>query len=138
MPELPERKYVKLNIGGIGFTVPEEELAYYKRAGALEEGEKADETNLTPAEKRMRQIERGEQPTNQVSSLALENADLPATEEEKSVAVNLGPVDSGVAGPAASAEAREDAREKETPAKNAPAEETTVKVAAKKTKKAGK
>jgi hypothetical protein len=109
MPELPERQYVKIRLNGIGFTVPVEELAYYKRAGALEEGEERTEANMTPAEKRMAQIARGEEPTNQVSSLALENADLPATSEEIAVTVNYGPVGSGVTGPAASAEAEEDA-----------------------------
>jgi hypothetical protein len=134
MAGLPEREYVKLTKGGIGFTVPVEEVSYYKRAGYLEEGEKLDESNLTPAEKRMAQIERGEQPTNQVSSLALENADIPASAEEISVTVHYGPVESGVAGPAASEEAQEDAEE-------IPAEEDdTVKVTVKKatTKKAGK
>ena len=133
MAELPERKYVKLTKGGIGFTVPEEEVSYYKRAGYLGEGEEENESNLTPAEKRMRQIERGEQPTNQVSSLALENADLPATASEIATVVHYGPVESGVAGPAASAEAKEDAEE--TPAAE---EETAAPAKAKKTKKAGK
>lgn len=114
MAELPERKYVKVTLGGVSHTVPVEELAYYKRAGYLEEGEEPNETNMTPAEKRMRQIERGEVPENQVSSLALENADIPATEEEKSVAVNLGPVGSGVAGPAASEEAQAEKPAKKT------------------------
>lgn len=109
MAELPERTYVKVTLGGVSHTVPVQDLAYYKRAGYLEEGEEVNEANLTPAEKRMAQIERGEVPENQISSLSLENADLPATEEEKSVAVHLGPVDSGVPGPAASAEAKEDA-----------------------------
>jgi hypothetical protein len=119
MPEIPERKYVKLTKGGIGFTVPVEEVSYYKRAGYLEEGEEPNEANLTPAEKRMAQIDRGEQPDNQVSSLAVENADLPATPDEIATVVNYGPVDSGVPGPAASAEAKEDAKEKKPAKKKA-------------------
>lgn len=111
MPNLPERKYVKVTIGGIGYTVPEEELSYYTRAGALKEGEKPNLANMTPPEIRMAQIERGEQPTNQVSSVNLANVDVPATAEEVAVAVHLGPVESGVAGPAASKEAKEDAAE---------------------------
>lgn len=111
MAQLPDRKYVKVTIGGITHTVPEEELAYYKRAGALEEGEKPNLANMTSSEIRMAQIERGEQPTNQVSSVNLANVDVPASAEEIAVAVHLGPVDSGVAGPAASAEAQEDAEE---------------------------
>ena len=132
MAQLPERKYVKVTIGGIGFTVPEEELSYYTRAGALREGEKPNLANMTPAEIRMRQIANGEQPTNQVSSLVLANAQIPASSEEIAVTVHYGPVDSGVAGPAASAEAVEDAEDIEV----APAE-VEVKVE-KKTKKAGK
>lgn len=133
MPEIPERKYVKLTKGGIGFTVPVEEVSYYKRSGYLEEGEEPNEANMTPAARRMAKIERGEVPENQVSSVNLANVDVPATEEEKAVAVHLGPVESGVAGPAASAEAKEDAEE--TPAAE---EETAAPAKAKKTKKAGK
>jgi hypothetical protein len=133
MPEIPERKYVKVTKGGIGFTVPEEELSYYKRSGYLEEGEEPNEANMTPAERRMAQIARGEVPENQVSSLALENADLPASESEIAVTVNYGsPAGPSVPGPAASAEARENAAEGET-------ETETVKSARKATvKKAGK
>jgi hypothetical protein len=112
MAELPERKFVKVTLGGVSHTVPVEDLAYYKRAGYLEEGEEPNEANLTPAEKRMRQIERGEEPTNQVSSLALENADLPATAEEIAVTVNYGSPAKSVPGPAASAEAEAEAETK--------------------------
>lgn len=111
MPNLPERKFVKLTNGGIGITVPEEEVSFYKRSGYLNEGEKPDESLMTPAEKRAAQIARGEQPTNQVSSVNLANVDVPATAEEIAVAVNLGGVESGVPGPAASAEAKADAKE---------------------------
>ena len=129
MPELPERKFVSVTKGGVTHTVPVEDLAYYKRAGYLEEGEEVNEANLTPAEKRMAQIARGEQPDNLVSSVNLANVDVPATEEEIAVTVNFGSPGSGVPGPAASAEAREDARESETA--------TTVKASKKTTKKAG-
>lgn len=111
MPQLPERKYVSVSKGGITHTVPEEELSYYTRAGFLKEGEKPNLANMTPAEKRMAQIEAGEVPDNQVSSVNLANVDVPASESEISVAVHMGPLDSGVAGPAASAEAVEDADE---------------------------
>jgi hypothetical protein len=111
MPEIQGRKYVKLILGGVSHTVPEEELPYYKRAGYLEEGEEPNEANMTPAERRMRQIERGEEPENQVSSLALEIADLPATSEEIAVTVNYGSPAKNVPGPAASAEAQADAGE---------------------------
>lgn len=112
MPELPDRKFVKVTLGGVSHTVPAEDVSYYKRAGYLEEGEEPNEVNMTPAEKRLAQIARGEIPENQVSSVSLENVDLPATEEEKAVAVNLGPVDSGVPGPAASSEAKSESKSK--------------------------
>lgn len=112
MANLPERKFVKVTIGGVSHTVPEEELSYYKRAGALEEGEKPNLANMTPPEIRMAQIANGEIPDNQVSSVNLANVDVPATSEEIAVAVHLGPVDSGVAGPAASEKAKEDAPKK--------------------------
>lgn len=111
MANLPERKFVKVTLGGVSHTVPEEELSYYTRAGYLKEGEKPSDANMTPAEKRMAQIEKGEQPDDQISSVNLANVSVPATSEEVAVAVHLGPVDSGVAGPAASAEAKEDAAE---------------------------
>lgn len=114
MPELPDRQFVKVTLGGVSHTVPVQELPYYKRAGYLEEGEELNEANLTDAEKRMRQIERGEEPTNQVSSLALENADIPATSQEIAVTVHYGPVERGVPGPAASAEAQADAENQRT------------------------
>lgn len=111
MAGLPDRKYVKVTLGGVSHTVPEEELSYYTRAGYLKEGEKPNLANMTPAEKRMAQIEAGEVPDNQVSSVNLANVDVPASAEEVAVAVHLGPVESGVAGPAASAKAKEDAAE---------------------------
>lgn len=111
MAQLPDRKYVKVTIGGIGYTVPEEELSYYTRAGALKEGEKPNLANLTPAEKRMAQIAAGDVPDNQVSSVNLANVDVPASAGEVAVAVHYGPVESGVAGAAASKEAKEDAAE---------------------------
>ncbi len=128
MAQLPDRKYVKVTLGGVSHTVPEEELSYYTRAGYLKEGEKPNLANMTPAEIRMAQIANGEQPTNQVSSVNLANVDVPASSAEISVAVHLGPVESGVAGPAASAEAKEDVKD------------TSVKVTATKTTvtKAGK
>lgn len=126
MPELPERKYVKVTLGGVSHTVPVEDLAYYKRAGYLEEGEEPNEALMTPAERRLAQIARGEQPSDLVSSVNLANVDVPASAEEKAVTVNFGLPGSGVPGPAASAEAREDARETEPAVKSA-----------KKSKKAG-
>jgi hypothetical protein len=111
MPEFPERKFVKVIKGGVSHTVPVEDLAYYKRAGYLEDGEEPNEANMTPAEKRMAQIARGEEPTNQASSLSLENVDLPASAEEIAVTVNYGGANTKVPGPAASAEARADAKE---------------------------
>src|SRR5688572_24760819 len=110
MANLPERKFVKVTLGGVTHTVPEEELSYYTRAGYLKEGEKPNLANMTPAEIRMAQIANGEQPDNQVSSVNLANVDVPASSEEIAVAVHLGPVDSGVAGPAASTEAKVDAK----------------------------
>jgi hypothetical protein len=115
MPELPERKFVKVTLGGVSHTVPVEDLAYYKRAGYLEEGEKPNEALMTPAEKRMAQIARGEQPTNQVSSVSLENVDLPATSEEIAVTVNYGGATGPkVPGPAASEEAKAEAEDEST------------------------
>lgn len=111
--QLPEREFVKVIKGGISMTVPIQELSYYTRAGYLEESEEADPKNMTPAELRMSQIEKGEAPDNQVSSVNLSNVDVPATEQEVAVAVHYGPVDSGVPGPAASAEALEDSNEGE-------------------------
>lgn len=130
MANLPERKFVKVTLGGVSHTVPEEELSYYTRAGYLKEGEKPNLANMTPPEIRMAQIEKGEIPDNQVSSVNLSNVDVPATSEEVAVAVHMGPVDSGVAGPAASAKAKEDA--KEVPAKTPAKSEKAV------VKKAGK
>jgi hypothetical protein len=112
MAQLPERKYVKVTRGGVSHTVPVEDLSYYKRAGYLEEGEKLDETNMTPAEKRMAQIARGEQPTNQASSVNLANVDVPASASEIAATIAYGsPGGPNVPGPAASAEAQEDAEE---------------------------
>lgn len=131
MAGIPERKYVKVTLGGVSHTVPEEELSYYTRAGYLREGEKPNLANMTPAEIRMAQIAAGEQPTNQVSSLVLANAQIPATDSEISVAVHYGPLDSGVAGPAASAEAVEDAEEVEPVEEKAKPAKVTVKKAGK-------
>jgi hypothetical protein len=111
MPELPERKFVKVTLGGVSHTVPVEDLAYYKRAGYLEEGEKRNEALMTPAEKRLAQIERGEVPDNLVSSVNLANVDVPASSEEIAVTVNYGSPVHSVPGPAASAEAQADAGE---------------------------
>jgi hypothetical protein len=117
MTELPERKFVKVTLGGVSHTVPVEDLAYYKRAGYLEEGEEPNEANMTPAEKRFAQIARGEVPDNQASSVNLANVDVPATSEEIAATVNYGKPGSGVPGPAASAEAREAANEDESTVK---------------------
>ena len=123
MANLPDRKFVKVTLGGVSHTVPEEEVSYYTRAGYLREGEKINDANMTPAEKRMAQIERGEQPTNQVSSVNLANVDVPASSEEIAVTVNYGGVESNVPGPAASAKAKADA--KDVPAKAAPTKITS-------------
>jgi cytochrome c556 len=132
MPQLPERKYVKVTLGGVSHTVPEDDLSYYTRAGYLREGEKPNEANLTPAERRMAQIARGEQPTNQASSVNLANVDVPASAEEIAATVIYGsPGGPNVPGPAASDEAVEDAEEVE-------AEEEVVTDPAPKKKKAGK
>lgn len=109
MAEIPERKYVKVVRGGIGFTVPEEEVSRYKRAGYLEDGETPDESQMTDAELRMAQIAAGEEPTNQVSSLAIENADIPATAGEIATVVNYGSAPGAgpnVPGPAAAKTAK--------------------------------
>jgi hypothetical protein len=126
MPELPERKFVKVTLGGVSHTVPEDDLSYYTRAGYLREGEKPNEALLTPAERRMAQIARGEEPDNLASSVNLANVDVPASAEEIAVTVNYGsPAGPSVPGPAASDEAVEDFE----------TSESTVK--AKKAKKAG-
>lgn len=130
MPNLPAREFVKVTKGGVSHTVPVADLAYYKRAQFLEEGEEPNLSNMTPAEKRMAQIDAGEMPDNQVSSVNLANVDVPATAEEVAVAVNMGSVDSGVAGPAASAEAQEDAEEVQAEETVAP-KKATVKKAGK-------
>ena len=131
MTGLPDRKFVKVTLGGVSHTVPVDDLSYYKRAGYLEEGEKPDESLMSPAEKRMAEIARGEQPDNQVSSVNLRNVNVPASASEIAATVIYGsPGGPNVPGPAASDEAVEDAEEDAE-------EDAVVEPAAKSTKKKG-